>query len=62
MAITVRSDVVDDVSEVRITFDSATSYTLDVPTARRLAYDIRAAADVAERCRRGTARASAGGL
>ena len=64
--ITVRGGVVDDVSEVRIAFDPGTlaeaEYTLDVSTARRLAYDLRDAADVAERHQRGGWPAAAAGL
>jgi hypothetical protein len=63
VAITVRGGVVDDVSEV---FDRGTLaeavYTLDAATARRLAYDLREAADVAERHQRTGWPASAGGL
>lgn len=64
--VTVRGGVVNDVSEVQLTFDpgsvAETSYTLDVASARRLAYDLREAADVAERHRRAGWPASAGGL
>jgi hypothetical protein len=62
VAITVISRVKDDVSEVRITFDSATSYTFNAAAARRLAYDLREAADVAERHQRTGWPASAGWL
>jgi hypothetical protein len=66
VAITVRGGVVDDVSEVRLIFDRGTLaeavYTLDAATARRLAYDLREAADVAERHQRTGWPASAGGL
>jgi hypothetical protein len=65
-AVTVRGGVVDDVSEVRLIFDrgslAETMYTLDVATARRVAYDLREAADVAERHRRAGWPASAGAL